>query len=127
MDMIMIKSEHHFVEAFREVCKRIICSSLGESAGEALLFLLQDALKCDPFSVLWNDPKSFYRSLEGVLGAGSRVLINILVAGLNREYNLDVDSEHLVKLMLSGDRGSAEEIRFFIRKVVTSCEELEVT
>ncbi|MEM2718723.1 MAG: hypothetical protein QXJ13_05735 [Candidatus Bathyarchaeia archaeon] len=64
----MSKPVHSIVEAFREVCRQILYSLLGESASEAALFFLRKGLGRDPFEVFWEDPGAFYRALEGFLG-----------------------------------------------------------
>ncbi|MEM3479187.1 MAG: hypothetical protein QXV74_04000, partial [Candidatus Bathyarchaeia archaeon] len=74
----MSKPIHSIIENFREVCKRIFYSSLGESASEAALFFLRRGLGRDPFEVFWEDPGAFYRELERVFGVGAKVLIKLL-------------------------------------------------
>ncbi|MEM2152330.1 MAG: hypothetical protein QW241_04330, partial [Candidatus Bathyarchaeia archaeon] len=58
------------IEVFRMICREVLHSSLGESAGEAVLFFLRRGLGRDPFEVFWEDPGAFYRELERVFGVG---------------------------------------------------------
>ncbi|MEM1997172.1 MAG: hypothetical protein QXZ27_03870 [Candidatus Bathyarchaeia archaeon] len=105
------------VEVFRDVSKRILCSSLGESASEAVLFFLHKGLGRDPFNAFWEDPKAVYCEMERIFGVGARVLINILVAGINREYGLNMSPEHFLEIIRDGDQMAIEEMRSFMRKI----------
>lgn len=107
-------------ESFREICRRIFCSSLGESAGEAIIFFLRRELKRDPFEMVWEDPKAVYHAMEKTLGVGAKVLINVLVTTINRECGLNMDPERFLDFIRSGNQESIEEIRYFIRRVVES-------
>ncbi|MEM2384833.1 MAG: hypothetical protein QXL74_06025 [Candidatus Bathyarchaeia archaeon] len=115
--MSIMFSERRFIEVFRETSRKIICSSLGESAGEAVLFFLREALKCDPFEVLWEDPRAVYYEMMRVLGEGAKVLINLLVTNINRERGLNMSPDHFLELMRNGDQRSVEELRLFLRKM----------
>ncbi|MEM2728715.1 MAG: hypothetical protein QXF59_06570 [Candidatus Bathyarchaeia archaeon] len=117
----MSKPIHSIIENFREVCKRIFYSSLGESASEAALFFLRRGLGRDPFEVFWEDPGAFYRELERVFGVGAKVLIKLLVSRINSEFGLNMSSERFVELMQRGDESSVEEIRSFLTKIAESC------
>ncbi|MEM2151408.1 MAG: hypothetical protein QXG68_07810 [Candidatus Bathyarchaeia archaeon] len=110
-------SERRFIEVFRETLRKMICSSLGESAGEAVLFFLREALKRDPFEVLWEDPRAVYYEMTKVLGEGAKVLINLLVTNINRECGLNISPDHFLKLMRNGNQRSVEELRLFLRKM----------
>lgn len=105
------------IEVFRDVSKRALRFSLGESAGEAVLFFLHRSLGRDPFDALWDDPKSVYHELEKIFGVGTKVLINLLIMEVKRKYGLNMSPERFLELMRSGDQMSIEEIRSFIRKV----------
>ncbi|MBS7625308.1 MAG: hypothetical protein QXF59_05365 [Candidatus Bathyarchaeia archaeon] len=109
--------EHSSVKVFREVFRRVLLSSLGESAGEAALFFLRRSLGCDPFEVFWDNPGGFYRELEKIFGVGTKVLIRLLASRINSELGLNIDPERFLELMRSEDRRSAEEIRSLIMKI----------
>lgn len=113
----MLKNNCSAIDVFRRVCRRILCLSFGESAGEAILFFLQDNLGRDPFEVLWDDPKAFYQALEKIFGAGAKVLINVLVTTINRECGLNFDPEDFLNLIRGGDQRSVEKIRYFMSMV----------
>lgn len=106
-----------FIEAFRETSRRIFCSSLGESAGEAVIFLLKEAMKSDPFVALWENPKIFYNEMVKVFGEGAKILINLLITTVNQECGLNMDPKHFLDLMCEGSQKSLDEIRSFIRRV----------
>ncbi|MEM2351342.1 MAG: hypothetical protein QXT26_02935, partial [Thermoproteota archaeon] len=108
---------------FRATSKKIICSSLGESAGEAAIFLLREVMRRDPFEVLWENPRAFYEEIVKVFGEGAKVLINVLIENINREYGLTMRPEHFLELMREGDRKALEEIRSFIRMVAKASKE----
>ncbi|MCX8170733.1 MAG: hypothetical protein N3E47_01995 [Candidatus Bathyarchaeota archaeon] len=109
--------EDSIIEVFRNVCRRALHSGLGESAGEAVLFFLHRGLGRDPFNALWEDPKSVYYEMEKIFGVGAKILINLLIAGVNKEYGLNMNHERLLELMRCGDQMSIEEIRSFMRKI----------
>lgn len=112
----MTEQNRTIIKIFSEICIRIIYSSLGESAGGAILFLLHKDLGRDPFEVFWEDPKTFYHTIEKIFGAGTKVLINLLIAGINRESGLNINPEHFLELMRSGDQSSVEEIRSSLKR-----------
>lgn len=116
-------TEHNraIIKIFGEICIRAIHSSLGESAGEAVLFFLRRDLGRDPFEVFWEDPKTFYHTMEKIFGAGTKILINLLIAGINRESGLNINPEHFLELMRSGDQSSSDEIRSFLKRVAELC------
>lgn len=115
--MSIMFSNAHFIETFRETSRRIICSSLGESAGEAVLFFLREALKRDPFEALWDNPRTVYHEMVRVFGEGAKVLINLIVTNINRECGLNISPEYFLELMRNGNQRSVEELRSFLRKM----------
>ncbi|MEM1673346.1 MAG: hypothetical protein QXI56_00540 [Candidatus Bathyarchaeia archaeon] len=108
---------HFIVEVSREIYKRVFNSLLGESVCEASLFFLYRRLGRDPFEVLWDDPKTFYRELERIFKVGAKVLIKLLVSRINSEFGLNMDPEHFLELMQRGDQISVEKIRLFLKRV----------
>lgn len=106
------------VETFREICKRILYSLLGESACLAILFYLRRGLGRDPFEAFWDDPKAFYRELEKVLGVGADLLVKLLVSRINSDYGSNMSPERFLELMRSSDQYSVEEIRLFLMRIV---------
>jgi len=118
---ILNASEREFIiGVFRDFFRKTLCSSLGESAGKAVLLLMQKRLGRDFFEVFWEDPKAAYCEMERIFGVGANVLISLLAAGIEREYNLKMSPEHLLNLMRSGDHRSREEMRSFLRKMAES-------
>ncbi|MEM3744951.1 MAG: hypothetical protein QW323_00470, partial [Candidatus Bathyarchaeia archaeon] len=113
-------SEELIINTVGRVCRQSIYSLLGESAGKALLFFLEKDFGRDPFEVLWESPRTLYSGIEKILGAGTKILINILVDGINKESNLNMSPELFLELMRNGDQRSTEEIRLFLRKVAES-------
>jgi hypothetical protein len=112
-----ILEKRFIIEAFRRVSNKILCASLGESAGKAILFFLHAELGRDPSEMFWEDPKAAYQSMEKVLGIGTKALISILITRINQEYELTMDPKHFLNLMCDGSQGSVEEIRVFLRKI----------
>ncbi|MCS7116494.1 MAG: hypothetical protein RMJ31_04530 [Nitrososphaerota archaeon] len=108
---------HYIIEVFREICKRTLQSLLGEASGEAVLFLLRKNLGRDPSEVFWEDPGAVYREMERIFGIGAKVLINFLVTKINEKFDLNMNPEHFLDLMRSGDQHSVEEIRSFLAKI----------
>lgn len=109
------------LRVFCTLSRRIIYSMLGESAGKAILFFLQEALRRDPFEVLWENPKAFYDEMSRIFGEGTKVLINILLTNIDRECGLSMNPEHFIEIVQSSNQGSLEEIRSFIRDVAKRC------
>lgn len=108
------------IEIVRVICREILHSSLGESAGEAILFFLRSNLGRDPFEVLWDDPGAFYREMEKIFGVGAKVLVKLLVSRINSELGLNISPERFLELMQRGDQRSAEEIHSFLTKIADS-------
>lgn len=106
------------LKAFRETFRRIVCSSLGESAGEAVIFLIKEALRRDPIEALWDNPSVVYNEMVRLFGEGTKILISILASNINRECGLSVNPEYLLELMRNGSRSAIDEIRSFIESVV---------
>ncbi|MEM1586225.1 MAG: hypothetical protein QXX99_02880 [Candidatus Bathyarchaeia archaeon] len=111
-------SEELIINTVGRVCRQSIYSLLGESAGRALLFFLEKDFERDPFEVLWKDPRTFYSVTKKILGIGTKILINILVDGINKELGSNISPDLFLELMCSGDQKSAEEMRLFLRKAV---------
>ncbi|MEM1582871.1 MAG: hypothetical protein ABIM44_01545 [candidate division WOR-3 bacterium] len=111
----MSKNSCPAIEGFRETCRRIIYSSLGESAGKAALLFMQRDLGRDPFDALWEDPRGVYCAMEKIFGRGVKVLVHILVAGINRERGLNISPERFLELMCNGNQSSVEEIRSIVK------------
>ncbi|MEM0233684.1 MAG: hypothetical protein QXL22_06670 [Candidatus Nezhaarchaeales archaeon] len=87
------------------------------------MFFLYKSLSRDPFEVFWSDPKTFYRELESFLGAGAKVLIELLVSRIDSELSLNMKTEHFLELIQRGDQKSVEEIRSFITKIYERCKD----
>ncbi|MCX8170576.1 MAG: hypothetical protein N3E47_01195 [Candidatus Bathyarchaeota archaeon] len=113
---MVVDGGKEIIEALRAVFRRALCSSLGESAGEAILFFLRVELGRDPFEVLWEEPKTLYQAMEKILGMGTRVLINALVTRVNWEYGLNMSPERFMELMRSEDQTSHREIRTLLKE-----------
>lgn len=121
VSMVNTVMEKSFViETFRSIFRRILCSSLGESAGEAVLFFLRRGLGRDPSDALWEDPKAVYYTMERTLGTGAKILIDILITRINQEYRLNMGSERFLSLMRNGNQDSVEEIRVFLKEIAES-------
>jgi len=114
---------HSIIETFREDCERTLYSLIGEPACKATLFFLYKSLGRDPFEVFWSNPKTFYRELESFLGAGAKVLIELLVSRIDGELGLNMKTEHFLELMQRGDQKSVEEIRSFITRIYEQCKD----
>lgn len=108
--------DKEIIEVFRNVFRRVISSCLGGSVVEAVLFLLRERLRRDPFEVLWDDPKAFYSEMFRVFGDGAKVLVSVLVVGINNKYGLREDPSRLLEVMRSG-QGSPDYVRSFMRRV----------
>lgn len=105
-------------EILRELFRKILHSLLGESAGEAVLLLLEKNLQQDLGRTLWEDPGRIYHELFKIFGEGTKVLISIMISRINQEFKLNVESEKIMKLMCSKDQSSAEELRSIMRLIV---------
>lgn len=105
------------IEDLHNVFKRILYSSLGESASEALLFILRKELGSDPIETFWKDPKTVYHAMEKTLGAGAKVLINVLITRIGQEYGLNMKPEYFLDLMRRGEQSSIREIRAFLKRI----------
>lgn len=117
----MNTSEREFIiGVFRDFFRKTLCSSLGESAGKAVFLLIQKGLGRDFFEVFWEDPKAACCEIERIFGVGANVLISLLAAGIEREYNLKMSPERLLDLMRSGDHSSREEVRSLLRNMAES-------
>lgn len=112
--MIELKINRSTLRVLSVVFSEFLRSSLGEAAGEAILFLLRRELKRDPFEVFWENPKAFYRGIERVLGVGAKILIKLLISRINSELGLSMSPERFLKLMQSDNKSSIEEVRSFI-------------
>lgn len=105
------------LEVFRWAFRRIVCSSLGESAGEAVIFFIKETLRRDPIEVLWENPRAVYDEMVRLFGEGTKILISILILNINREYGLSMDPEYFLELMYNGGQSAINEIRSFIESV----------
>lgn len=105
------------LEVFREVFRRIVCSSLGESAGEAVIFFIKETLRRDPIEALWENPRAVYDEMVRLFGEGTKILIGILVSNINRECGLSMNPEYFLELMRNGSQSAIDEIRSFIESV----------
>lgn len=105
------------IDAFRDVFRRIIYSSLGRSAGEAVMLLLREIIRRDPIEVLWENPKAVYDEMVKIFGEGTKVLISILVSNINKEYGLNMSPERFLELMRDGSQNAVEEMRSLIESV----------
>lgn len=115
-----IMEESFIIETFRNIFRKILYSSLGESAGEALLFILRMELGRDLVEAFWEDPRVVYQTMEKILGIGTKVLIDILVTRIRQDYGLNIESEYVLDLMRRGDQSSTRGMRFLLRKIVES-------
>lgn len=122
MKMVSAVEKSSAVKIFGDVFKRALYSSLGETAGEAVLFFLRREMNRDPFEMLWENPGAFYRVMESIFGAGTKVLVAMLITKVNQEYGLSISSERFLDLMRRGDRESIDEIRSYIKRIAESYE-----
>lgn len=114
----MFDPEEANVGAFREVFKKILSSTFGGLAGETLMFLLKEALGCDPIETLWENPRAVYNEMVRIFGEGAKVLISILVSTIDREYGLDMSPERFLELIYNGSEGALKEIRAFMSSIM---------
>ncbi|MEM1586945.1 MAG: hypothetical protein QXX99_05925 [Candidatus Bathyarchaeia archaeon] len=119
--MIVLNDESLVIDVFRRVFRKILFSSLDESAGGAILFFLHEKLGRYPFEVFWENTRAVYHIMEEIFGAGTKVLINLILMSINKWYNIDMSLEHFLDLISRGNKESIEEIRFFLRKIAESC------
>lgn len=112
---------------FYGLLKRILCSSLGESAGRAVLLLITKNLQQDLSRALWENPKNVYDELFKIFGEGTKVLMNIIVSSINQECKLNIKPERFMELMRSENRDAVEELRSIMRLIAKSCRGYEVT
>ncbi len=101
----------------RRMFEEAVGSSLSESAGEAILFVLRSKFRRDPFEVFWESPKTVYEELEKIFGEGTRVLITLLVRGVRKGGGMNVDSEKISSLMRSDDPKSVEELHTLLKEL----------
>ncbi|MBS7624365.1 hypothetical protein KEJ29_02155 [Candidatus Bathyarchaeota archaeon] len=113
----MLKNDRSIIMFFRELFREILYSSLGESAGGAVLLFMRINLGRDPYEVIWEDPKTFYHAMERILGAGAKVIINLMVMNINAKYGLNINAEHFIDLMHSSDQRSVEEMRLILKRI----------
>lgn len=118
--MIELKINRSTLRVLGVVFSEILRSSLGRAASEVILFLLRRELGRDPFEVLWENPKTFYRGMEKILGIGAEVLIKLLVSRINSELGLSMSAERFLELVQSSNKSSVEEIRSFLAKISES-------
>ena len=126
MSVVDVLEKSFVIEIFGTVLRNILRSSLGESAGEAVLFFLRRGLGRDPFEAFWDNPKSVYQEMVNIFGVGAKILINILVMRINSEFGLNMSSERFVELMQRGDESSVEEIRSSLTKIAELYERKEI-
>ncbi|MCX8142308.1 MAG: hypothetical protein N3F04_06075 [Candidatus Nezhaarchaeota archaeon] len=120
MDMVSIIEKNFVIRTSRSIFKNLLCSSFGESAGEAILFLLRKELGCDPFEMLWDNPEAVFNALKEIFGVGTRILIDTLLMRINQEYGLNVSLKCILHHTYN-DRWSqakVKEVRSFLRRVV---------
>jgi len=110
-------SDGEVIEFFSRFFRRVLTSSLGESAAEALLLVLRRGLGQEPSELFWENPKEFYSGMEKTVGMGTEVLVKLLVAAINREGNLNIYPDKFIELMRSGDPKSIGEIRSILRRL----------
>lgn len=118
--MSLLENIPSSIEVFRRICTKVLYSVLGESAGAAVLFFLRSNLGCDPFDMLWENPKAVYDTMEKVFGSGAIILIKVLVTNINSECGLSMDPRHFLSLMRRCDDVSLGEIRSFIVRAAES-------
>jgi hypothetical protein len=111
-------SDREVIEFFSCLFRRVLASSLGESAAEALLSVLKRGLGREPSEIFWENPKEFYSGMEKTIGMGAEVLVRLLVDAINRESNLNMSPDKFIELMRSGNPKSIEEIRSILRRLV---------
>jgi len=110
--------EKNFViEVFRDTFKRVLYSSIGESACEAIIFFLHMELNRDPFEVFWENPRTVYHAMEKIFGVGAEILINTFVERVNQEYGLNMRTERFLNLMRNSNQNSIKKVRDFLREI----------
>ncbi|MEM4603327.1 MAG: hypothetical protein QW794_04290 [Thermosphaera sp.] len=114
-------SSTNIAEHLRGLLRKTFHSLLGESAGEAVVLLLEKSLQQDLGRALWENPKRIYDELLRMFGEGTRVLMNIIISNINQECKLNIEPGKIMKLMCSENRSDVEELRSIIRLVVKSC------
>ncbi|MEM0317359.1 MAG: hypothetical protein QXO97_05160 [Candidatus Nezhaarchaeales archaeon] len=116
-------SDAYLAELFYRLFEKLLYSSLGESAGRAVLLLLRKSLQQDVGKALWENPKKVYDELLKIFGEGTKVLINIIVFGIKQVCKLDINSEDFIELMQSENQNSVEKLRSIMRLIAKSYKE----
>ncbi|MEM3715635.1 MAG: hypothetical protein QW145_00555 [Candidatus Bathyarchaeia archaeon] len=100
----MSKNSCPAIEGFHETCRRIIYSSLSESAGKAALLFMQRIWGAIHLMLFGRIREEFTALWRRFLGEGMKVLVHILVAGIDRERGLNISPERFLELMCSGNQ-----------------------
>ncbi|MEM3704280.1 MAG: hypothetical protein QXX79_07695 [Candidatus Bathyarchaeia archaeon] len=104
----------------RRMFTDVVSTSLCESAGESIVFVLRNKLGGDPFEALWEHPKAVYDELKKIFGDGTNVLINLWVKAFKKRVETNVDPEEFLRFLQRDDPESVEEVRRMLKELATA-------
>lgn len=87
----------------KEVIEEATTTALGSSCNVVIAFHLKQKFGKDPYEVFAEDPRSFYKALEEIFGAGAESMISLVGTFLIKKYGMTCTADEFVKLVVSGD------------------------
>lgn len=64
----------------------------------------------DPFEVLLDDPKLFYKEGEKMFGHGMEIVMKMVGKNLKKRYGVNYTSKEFLKLLVDGDETSKKKL-----------------
>lgn len=102
--------------------QKIFSEATTEAMGSAfqaivISFQLKQKFGKDPYTVLIDDPETFYNGLGEILGAGADVVLSLVGVLLSKRYGANRSAEEFLALFTRSDSQSKHELNEIFRRI----------
>jgi hypothetical protein len=106
----------------KKVFEEATGTALGQTCYTVISFHLKQKFCKEPCEVLVEDPKTFYKALEEIFGAGAESLMNLLGTFLTRKYTVNCTPKEFVDIVTKGDAPSKRKLKEILEAVAKQVE-----
>lgn len=106
----------------KKVFEEATGTALGQTCNTVISFHLKQKFCREPYEVLVEDPKTFYKALEEIFGAGAESLMNLLGTFLTRKYTVNCTPKEFVDIVTKGDEPSKRKLKEILEAVAKQVE-----
>lgn len=102
----------------QKIFEEATVSSLGSTFHVIISFHLKQKFGKDPYEVLLEDPKCFFKGLKEVLGEGADAVISLVGTYITVKYSVGCTAEEFVKLFTRDGKPSVQKLLEIFKAII---------